>query len=242
MDESTYRDFLAERRRWILRRVRAACERVGRDAADVEVLCVSKTVDARAVALAREAGYRTFGENRPQELVRKLGELEAMGLEAPPFDMIGNLQTNKVNALIGRVRRIQSVSSLHLARAVSQRAFRDGVEMRVLLEVNVSGETTKSGFAPEDLIAEVPELLTLPGIVIEGLMTMAPAHDPAAARETFKGLRALARTLEHDEGLPLPVLSCGMSDDFEIAVEEGSTLLRLGRVVFDEDYPAGGGA
>ena len=107
---------------------------------------------------------------------------------------------------------------------------------RVLLEINVSGELSKSGFAPDELRAEVERLCGLPGISLEGVMTMAPAHDAEAARRTFAGLYALADELRGRTGLELAVISCGMSDDFQIAIEEGSTLVRLGRTVFDPDY------
>lgn len=240
-DQKAYRAFLARRRAEIEARITAACERVGRDPSDVQVFAVSKTVGPDEVVSAMDAGYTCFAENRPQELVRKLSALEAAGVDVPRFDMIGNLQKNKVNAVLGRATVIQSVSSVHLAEAVSRRAAERGMVARVLLEVNVSGEETKSGFAPAELAQWAEHIADLPGIEPEGLMTMAPAHEPAEDRETFKGLRELRDSLETETGLVLSVLSCGMSDDFEIAVEEGSTLVRLGRVVFDPDYtPAAG--
>lgn len=240
-NQKAYREFLARRRAEIEARIAAACERVGRDASDVQVFAVSKTVGPEEVVSAMDAGYTCFAENRPQELVRKIGALEEAGVDVPRFDMIGNLQKNKVNAVLGRATVIQSVSSVHLAEAVSRRAAERGIVARVLLEVNVSGEETKSGFAPAELAQWAEHIADLPGIEPEGLMTMAPAHEPVEDRETFKGLRELRDSLETETGLVLPVLSCGMSDDFEIAVEEGSTLVRLGRVVFDPDYtPAAG--
>ena len=236
MDADRIFEFLKRRRGEILSRVERACERVGRETSEIEVVCISKTVDAPMVMLAQDAGWRSFGENRPQELVRKMAAIAEAGRAVPPFDMVGNLQTNKVNSLIGRVRRIQSISSLHLARAVSERAERQLQELPVLLEANVSGEASKSGFSPEELLRDAELVFSLPGILIEGLMTMAPAGDLVAARETFRGLRGLRNSLEQEMGVPLPTLSCGMSDDFEVAVEEGATVLRLGRVVFDEGY------
>ena len=236
MDADRTFEFLKKRRGEILSRVERACERVGRETSEIEVVCISKTVDAPMVMLAQDAGWRSFGENRPQELVRKMTAIAEAGRAVPPFDMVGNLQTNKVNSLIGRVRRIQSISSLHLARAVSERAERQLQELPVLLEANVSGEASKSGFSPEELLRDAELVFSLPGILIEGLMTMAPAGDLVAARETFRGLRGLRNSLEQEMGVPLPTLSCGMSDDFEVAVEEGATVLRLGRVVFDEGY------
>ena len=138
--------------------------------------------------------------------------------------------------MLGRVGLIHSVSSLHLAEAVSKRAERAGVRAAVLLECNVSGEASKSGFAPEEVREEAEALAGLAGLEVRGLMTMAPRGDAGAARATFFGLRELAGELRGRMGLELPVLSCGMSDDFEIAIEEGSTLVRLGRIVFSEEY------
>lgn len=228
--------FLSARRDELLARVADAAARAGRDASDVSALAVSKTVDAADVELAVRAGWDAFGENRPQELVRKLRALGASLDEPPRFDMIGNLQTNKVNQVIGRVALIHSISSLHLAQAVSTRCEARGLTCDVLLEVNVSGERSKSGFSPEELREQCDRVLALGGIRVRGLMTMAPAHDPQAARRTFSGLRDVRDELRARSGLALDLMSCGMSDDFEIAVEEGSNLLRLGRCVFDEGY------
>ncbi|WP_455136811.1 YggS family pyridoxal phosphate-dependent enzyme [Thermophilibacter sp.] len=234
--DERYEGFLAERRAQILARVAAAAARAGRDAGEVEAIAVSKTVDAGAVLAARRAGWGVFGENRPQELSRKLAAIEAAGEPPACFDMIGNLQKNKINQVIGRVRLIHSISSEHLAEAVSTRCEARGIVADVLLETNVSGEASKSGFSPDELRAAAERLCALPGIEVRGVMTMAPAGDPDAARRTFSGLRELAEELRGRTGLALPVLSCGMSDDFEIAVEEGSTLVRLGRCVFDQGY------
>ena len=236
-EELAYERFLRARRAEILERVEAAASRAGRRGADVEALAVSKTVGADEVLLAWRAGWRSFGENRPQELGRKLealgGDPEMAGVR---FDMIGNLQKNKINQVIGRVKLIHSISSSHLAEAVSTRCEARGIVADVLLEVNVSGEASKSGFSPDEARAAAEGLAGLPGISVHGLMTMAPAGDADAARRTFSGLRGLAEELRARTGLPLETLSCGMSDDFEIAVEEGSTLVRLGRCVFDQGY------
>ena len=236
-DPRSYEAFLRERRETICERIAASARRAGREPGEVEAIAVSKTVDADAVLLALRAGWRLFGENRPQELGRKLealqGRPEAAGAR---FDMIGNLQKNKINQVIGRVRLIHSISSAHLAEAVSTRCEARGIVADVLLETNVSGERSKSGFSPDELRAAIEGVLALPGISVRGLMTMAPAGDPDAARRTFSGLRELAEELRGRTGLALETLSCGMSDDFEIAVEEGSTLVRLGRCVFDRGY------
>ena len=236
-DMASYERFLAERLRVVRRRISEAAARAGRDASEVEAIAVSKTVGPEEVLAARRAGWAHFAENRPQELQRKLEAISAAGEPPVGFDMIGNLQKNKINQVIGRVRLIHSISSAHLAEAVSTRCVARGLVADVLLEVNVSGEASKSGFSPEELRPEAEKLVALPGIAVRGLMTMAPARDADAARRTFSGLRELAVELRGRTGLALETLSCGMSDDFEIAVEEGSTLVRLGRCVFDQGYP-----
>lgn len=235
--EETYADFLLRRRQEIGALISEAAERSGRDASEVLALAVSKTVGPEEVLAAWRAAWRSFGENRPQELVRKFEAARATPEMAGfRFDMIGNLQKNKINQVIGRATLVHSLSSVHLAEAVSTRSEARGLTMDVLLEANVSGEASKSGFSPDELRASAECLMGLPGIRMRGLMTMAPAHDDAAARRTFSGLRELAEDLRERTGLALDVLSCGMSDDFRIAVEEGSTLVRLGRCVFDQEY------
>lgn len=249
MDKS-YADEVARRRQAILERIEQAAERAGRDPADVRLVAVSKTVGVDEVIAAIHAGCRCFGENRPQELGRKLAGLaEHDDLPTVRFDMIGNLQKNKINAVLGRVGLIHSISSAHLAEAVSSRVLKYAGEEKadaamkapfvqdVLLEVNVSGEESKSGFSPDELRRAMPDLVELSGIRIRGLMTMAPRGDAEAARRTFSGLRELRDELAAAyPAQDLGELSCGMSEDFPIAVEEGSTVVRLGRVVFDPAF------
>lgn len=242
MDEG-YRDSIRARRELIVARMADALGRAGRSLDEVQLVAVSKTVGVDEVRAAIAAGYRVFGENRPQELVRKTAALAGdPDLPAVRFDMIGNLQTNKVNAVLGRASLIHSIGSLHLAQAVSSRARLrlDAGELDasadVLIEVNVSGEESKSGFAPAEVRAAMGELMELSGIRVRGLMTMAPRGDQDIARRTFRGLRELRDELERDHGVALPELSCGMSEDFEVALEEGSTIVRLGRVVFDPSF------
>ena len=236
-ERSGYLDFLRERREQILQRVADACRRAGRTTDDVTILGVSKTVGVDEVALAWQAGWHAFAENRPQELTRKLeGLREHPEMSGVRFDMIGNLQTNKINQVIGRVGLIHSISSGHLAEAVSKRSVAHGIVSDVLLEVNVSGEESKSGFAPAEVTQALDGLLGLPGIRVRGLMTKAPAHDADAARRTFSGLRELRDELSARSGRSLATLSAGMSDDFQVAIEEGSTIVRLGRTLFSPDY------
>lgn len=235
--DDAYQAFLADRRLAIRERAAEAAARAGRDASDVAMLAVSKSVEPEATLLAWRAGWRAFAENRPQELARKLefaeGTPEMAGVR---FDAIGNLQKNKINQVIGRVELLHSVSSLELAEAVSKRCCARGIVQPALVEVNVLGEQSKSGFSPQEAREAAEALAALPGIRLEGLMAMAPRDDADAARRTFSGARELAGELRGRTGLALDVLSCGMSDDFKIAIEEGSTLVRLGRVAFDPAY------
>lgn len=245
-----YSEFIAARRAQIMAEVEAACAVAGRNPYEVTVVAVSKTVDIPEVQAAVRAGWDCFAENRPQELVRKTKALPTVH-----FDMIGNLQTNKINQVLGRAQLIHSVSSFALAAAINKRvlAQRDGLSMLasdtshtsakhpqpVLLEVNVSGEQSKQGFSPRELCQVAQQVAALEGIDWRGLMTMAPANDPEAAKRTFEGLRELRDELQIQIGHELPVLSCGMSDDFKIAIAQGSTLIRLGRIVFDPKYAKG---
>ena len=233
----SYRAFLSERREEVLAQISEACRRAGRDAAEIDMVAVSKTVGPDEVRAAYEAGWTRFAENRPQELNRKLTALDGCaGMPGASFDMIGNLQTNKINQVLGKVRLIHSVSSLHLAQAISKRAADRGLKAPALLEVNVSGEASKSGFTPDEARESLEAILGLGGLDVRGLMTMAPLGSADEARRTFSGLRELRDELRVRFGLALPTLSCGMSDDFAIAIEEGSTLVRLGRIVFSEGY------
>ena len=236
----TYERFIAERRAQIMDKVAEAARVSGREVQDVLMLAVSKTVGVEEVVCAWHAGYRVFGENRPQELRRKAAELSQLEeMRDVRLDMIGNLQTNKINQVIECAHLVHSVSSLHLAEAISRRAEARDKTVRILLEVNVSGEESKSGFSPEESRKSLDSVLALPSLALEGVMTMAPANDQDAARKTFAGLRELRDELRGRSGLELDTISCGMSDDYGIAVEEGSTLVRLGRVVFDPAYPLG---
>ena len=236
-DSVEYLKFLKTRKAHIESLVAEAAQKSGRDTSEVEIVAVSKTVPTEAVLTAREAGYTVFGENRPQELTHKLEELSTTSkVDGITFDMIGNLQKNKINQIIGKVRYIHSISSEHLAEAVSKRAEAKDIRESVLLEVNVSSEASKSGFSPDEVRESIERILEFSHISVVGLMTMAPKDNPDRARRTFSGLRELRDTLCKQTGLPLDILSCGMSDDFTYAIEEGSTTIRLGRILFDPAY------
>lgn len=242
--DPAYAEALAARRAHIMAKVAAAAEASGRTAADVRVCAVSKTVGAGAVVAAWQAGWRDFAENRPQELERKLGLIAGAGLPAAgaSWHMIGNLQENKINHVLAcRPALVHSIASAGLAQAVSKRAEARGMRQDVLLEVNVSGEQSKSGMAPDELRACLPALCALPGIHVRGLMTMAPQGEPEAARATFAGLAALRDELRGGcaGSEDLAGLSMGMSEDFEEAIRQGATIVRLGRVAFDPEFPLG---
>ena len=208
-------------------RIAAACERANRSPDDVTLVAVTKNFPPEAIREAWEAGVRHFGENRVQEAAAKLPSLA--GLSPPPtWHMVGHLQTNKVKTAVGLFDIIQSVDSFHLAESISKRAPHSA-RVPVFLEVNVSGEATKHGFAPDELPRGAVAARGLPGIDVRGLMTIAPlVDDPEALRPLFRRLRELAESVE------LPELSMGMTDDFEVAVEEGATFVRVGRAIFGE--------
>ena len=212
-------------------RIAAACERAGRDPASVTLIGVSKTHSAQAVVEAYGEGLRDFGENRVQEAVPKIDEVRRLlgGSPMPSFHLIGHLQTNKVRAALGAFSLIQSVDSIRLLDAIAANA---AGPVRVLIEVNVAGEASKFGVAPGDLPALLAHARSLDAIKVEGLMTVAPpASDPDEVRPVFQQLRALAH------GAGLSTLSMGMSDDFEVAIEEGATHVRIGRAIFGERQP-----
>lgn len=211
-------------------RIAAAAARSGREPSSVTLLAVSKTFPAADVAEAYEAGQRLFGENRLQEAMEKMPAL--------PHDcawhLIGPLQRNKVRkALEQGFTLIEAVDSLRLAQTISRVAGELGKTARILLEVNIDGEASKHGFSPDALQQEWDTLVALPHVEIRGLMCIpAPVETPEGARPAFAALRRLAETLRARGPLPLPELSMGMSHDYEVAIEEGATLVRVGSAIF----------
>lgn len=217
-------------------RIAAACSRAGRSADEVGVVAVTKTHPAAAVEAARAAGLMDVGENRVQELEAKVGEV---GRGRARWHLIGGLQRNKVRRALPLFDLLHSLDSERLAVKISDEAQEADVTVRALVQVNASGEESKSGFVPDDLVPALARICGLPGLRVEGLMTMAAfTADEAALRETFGRTRALhdaaVREVPGFQGLHL---SMGMSNDYEIAVEEGSTLVRLGTVLFGEREP-----
>jgi PLP dependent protein len=214
-------------------RVARALARAGRSDV-VRLVAVTKGHPLAAVTAVCRAGLRDVGENRVQELDEKHTATAAAG-GALNWHLIGHLQRNKVRRAVQLCDWIQSVDSLRLAQELSREATRTAVTLRVLLQVNVSGETTKGGFGGEGAVDGIAEVAALPGMACGGLMTIAPfTDDEAVLRSTFAGTREL-RDRCVAAGVPLGrELSMGMSGDYEIAIEEGSTMIRLGTVLFGE--------
>ena len=213
-------------------RIAAACERAGRNPDDVEIVAVTKTHGAEVVEEAWRAGLRIVGENKVQEAAWK----RPASVSGPEWHLIGHLQSNKVRHALELFDFIHSVDSIKLADRINFIAEEIGARPRILLEVNVSGEKSKSGMKPEDVKPTVEHIMAnCPRITLEGLMTMAPfSENPEDARPYFRRLRELRDGLEKDLGVGLPRLSMGMSGDYEVAVEEGATWVRLGTVLFGE--------
>lgn len=215
----------------IQQRIGAACARAGRAADSVLLLAVSKTHPAEVISEAVEAGQIFFGENKVQEAKAKI----SLSPGKARWHFIGHLQSNKVRDAVELFEMIQSVDSLALAREISKRCEPAAKQMPILLEVNVAGESSKFGYRPELLLAELKELASLPRIALQGLMAVPPyATDPEKSRPHFRRLRELKTRCEETLGFSLPHLSMGMSGDFEMAVEEGATMVRVGTALFGE--------
>ena len=226
---STIHEILGQRLEAIRTRVQAACGRVGRSPESVTLIGVTKTVGHEVAQALVDLGIADLGENRPQELWRK-SDL----VSGARWHVIGHLQRNKVERTVGLSSLIHSVDSERLLEAIETEAKRIGKQTAVLLEVNCSGEEAKHGFTPEAVLAFTSNLKPLQFVRIEGLMTMAAlADDPEAARPAFRRLAGLQKELKQVLGdqHPLNLLSMGMSGDFEVAIEEGATHIRLGTVL-----------
>ena len=214
-------------------KIRAACERAGRAKEDVTLIAVSKTKPLEDLKEAYEAGARDFGENKVQELVDKMPNMPS----DVRWHMIGHLQRNKVKYIVGKVYMIHGVDSLRLAEEISREAGKQGVRVKILLEVNVAGEESKFGITPEEAPTLTEEIAKLPGISIEGLMTIAPyVTDSEENREIFAKLRQLAVDISRKniDNVSMNVLSMGMTGDYEVAIEEGATYVRVGTGIFGE--------
>jgi len=212
-------------------RIRTACDRAGRAVDSVALLAVAKTHSADAVQALAACGVRLSGENKVQEAKAKI-PLCSSRLR---WHLIGHLQTNKVRDAVALFEMIQSVDSLRLAQEINQRGEQAAKQMPILLEVNLAGEASKFGYAPDQLRAELRELNALPRLEIHGLMTVPPwSPVPERVRPYFRQLRELRQQCEDQLGAPLPELSMGMTGDFEVAIEEGATLVRIGTALFGQ--------
>jgi PLP dependent protein len=214
-----------------LRSVRQAiiqsAERAGRDPGEVVLVAVTKTLPVERIREAIGLGLKQFGENRVQEALPKIEEIGPADLD---WHLIGHLQTNKVKFIQGRFRMVQSVDSVGLAEALDHRLEST---LDVLIEVNVAEEPQKTGALPADLPALARAVNAAQHLRLRGLMTVAPiVNDGERVRPVFRALRSLRDATSQQLGAPLPVLSMGMTDDYPIAIEEGATMLRLGRALF----------
>jgi len=210
-------------------RIRQACQRAGHDPSQVTLVAVTKGQPPERVRAAAELGLTLFGENKIQEARAKI----SLCPSRLRWHMIGHLQSNKARDAVHLFDMIESIDSLHLAEEVNRCAEKAAKTMPVLLEVNVAGEASKYGFRPEVLLAELADLNALKRLEVHGLMTMAPwTPQPEKVRPVFRRLRELKAECEAILGAPMAHLSMGMSSDFEVAIEEGATLVRVGTALF----------
>lgn len=217
-------------------RIRAACERAGRSRSEVTLIAVSKTKPAFMIEEIYSYGQRDFGENKVQELTEKYDVLPA----DIRWHLIGHLQRNKVKYIVDKACLIHSVDSLRLAQAIQEQAEKKGVTVPVLIEVNVAGEESKFGVSVEEAPALAEEIAKLGNLSLQGLMTIAPyVPDPEDNRDIFRQLKKLSVDIaaKNIDNVTMNILSMGMTNDYEVAVEEGATLVRVGTGIFGErDY------
>lgn len=225
--------YLKENFQSVEARIQAACDRAGRSRKEVTLIAVSKTKPVEMLQTIYDAGSRDFGENKVQEMCDKIEQL--------PTDirwhMIGHLQTNKVKYIVGRVSLIHSVDSLHLAQEIEKQAAKLDVIVPILIEVNIAEEESKFGIHKEETISLVRELAALPHIRIQGLMTIAPyVENPEDNRAYFRGIKQLSVDIarENIDNVSMDCLSMGMTGDYEVAIEEGATMVRVGTGIFGE--------
>jgi pyridoxal phosphate enzyme (YggS family) len=212
-------------------RIAAACERAGRDPRSVRLVAVSKTMPAALVREAMAAGQTLFGENRVQEALAKIDETGP----GARWHLVGRLQTNKAKHAAGAFELIHGIDDRELADELDRRAAAKATTQAVLVQANLAGEPTKAGAGEDELLPLVDAVGRLPHLELRGLMIIPPPEqDPERTRPWFRRLRELRDLASSRLGRPLPELSMGMTDDFEVAIEEGATLVRVGRAVFGE--------
>lgn len=226
---------IAEKLDRVRSQIAQAAQKSGRSLDDINLVAISKTHEAEKVRAAFDAGQQLFGESRVQEARAKIPLLPS----AMRWHFVGRLQKNKVRQALPLFELFHSVDSLELAQQMNRIADEEGLHPRILLEVNVAGERSKIGFAPENLRHQMEALLELPRLTIEGLMTIPPlAPEAEASRNYFVALRELRDQFAAQFRLDLPKLSMGMTGDFVVAVEEGATLVRVGTAIFGKRTPA----
>ncbi len=231
MSEADPSNTIAANLAWVKTRIVDASRRSGRDPSDVELIAVSKTFPADAVREAAEAGQALFGESRLQEAEPKIALLPG----SLRWHFIGRVQRNKVRRMLPMFEVIHGVDSLRLATYMDGVAADLGLFPKVFLQVNIGGELSKGGFEPDEIMREAAEIFALPRLEVMGLMCIPPAGREAEdARPWFVALRELRDDLEKKCSTPLPALSMGMSGDFEVAIEEGATHVRVGSSIFGE--------
>lgn len=226
-------DQLRQHRLQLEARIETACRGIGRDPSEVRLLPVSKTVPVDRLRLAWEAGYRELGENRVQEAQHKAEQMA--DLEGLRWVIIGHLQTNKARHVARFASELQSLDRLRLAEILDRRLQREGRSMEVLIQVNTSGEDSKFGLPPDEVEAFVQQLPAYSSLRVRGLMTLARfSSDPDQVRPCFQLLRELRDRLRQSapDGIEMDELSMGMSGDFELAIEEGATIIRVGQALF----------
>lgn len=225
-------DFIAANIEKVRTRINEAAKRAGRDPGEITLMAVSKTMPAEAITAAFDCGITLFGENRVQELLEKLPKLDMTGRSV---HLIGHLQTNKVKYIIDKVDMIESLDSLHLAKEIDSQAKKAGRIMDVLVEVNIGKEESKSGVFPEDLPDFIDQLSQFNNIKIRGLMAIPPFNeDKEKTRPYFAQMRKLFIDIgtKKSDNMNMSILSMGMSSDFDVAIEEGSTIVRVGTAIF----------
>jgi pyridoxal phosphate enzyme (YggS family) len=226
-------DQLAENIARVRTNIAEAAQKAGRDPGEVTLVAVSKTKPVELVEMAYNLGVTDFGENRVQEALPKVEHFHPQGLR---WHLIGHLQSNKAGKVVGPFSYIHSVDSLHLAQILNRHALEEGIQLSILLQVNVAGEASKEGVAPADARVLAQQIADLPALRVEGLMTVAPlVSNPEEVRPVFRELRLLRDRLR--ETVPAgnwQHLSMGMTDDYAIAIEEGATLVRVGRAIFGQ--------
>lgn len=220
-----------------------ACARSNRDPSEITLVAVSKTKPAQDILAAMDAGLRHFGENRVEEAQQKIPVVTANAANQPVWHMIGHVQSRKVRDVLSLFSIVHSVDSVRLAEKFSRLAQDQGVILDILLEVNISGEESKHGWnahnwqadalVREQLWADIAQVMALPSLRVRGLMTMAPYEAvPETTRPVFAGLAALKAELNQLLGISMPELSMGMTNDYPVAIEEGATIIRVGRAIF----------